>query len=443
MAAAYRDGQVSPVHLAGSVLAPAVTRVNGPEHSDWVSGPDAVEGDPLRLFRQAKRYLGQPSRNFGGVPVDAKDVISHQLRWVLTQCVEYLGEQPDHITFTHPANWTVAQLADFRDVIGQAASAEKGTLPEPHAAANYFAAHHQMPADKWLAVFDLGGGTTDVALLHKQADRFELAPQAIGNPTFGGRDLTEALVSYLRSTHPELDYIEDSSDEGRVDLIRLAQAVRAAKEQLSTSQVASVAVPRAFRGQEVALKRTELNEVLQPMIDAAIDLVVEALDTVGVRERDVHGVLLAGGGSRMPLVSERVKSELGFASVSVGDPKHTVGMGAAIVSGAVAERSKLPTNQRPKRKQPAKPTPVAAQTLRVDLKARALTGASDSSLPVTSESTFKPRPKQFVQPPKVEVPKPPGNGSLSEPTLDHRVAVLAGVVLITLVLGVGLLRLFS
>ncbi|MEM7338649.1 MAG: Hsp70 family protein [Actinomycetota bacterium] len=431
MAAYFRDGVVEPVRLqATDITAPAVTLVAGSDPRNWISGPGALAADgadQANVVRNIKRDLGRSHpKLIGRVEVRPEEVMAHQLQWAYGTAIARIGEEPERVTVTHPANWGPEQLERFAALAQELPIDSVGSLEEPVAAAQYFAAEHVIPTGTHLIVFDVGGGTTDVAILYKAAHRFEHRGQPVGRPQLGGVDLTDALMDHLMRTRPELAAIDRQTPAGRATLAEVADVAERAKAELSSQTAVDLALPGGSAGQPVRVTRGEYHDLVSDLVDEAVELVEEAIDGADIRPSDIYGVLLAGGASRTPLIGARVQETLGLTTLVAGDPKHCVGMGAALFAANTAGlASQAPVVQ---------PSP---QGIAPDLVAQGLSGSTDTS--VSSISSFR-TPNVARQFKQIDDDFEPDNSGVTPTPPDRRLAVVAAVVVVLVIVLLLTLR---
>ena len=304
------------------------------------------------------------------------------IRWVAGKVAEREGGSPDYAVLTHPASWGQHRLALLADAAAAAGLPRAGLLPEPVAAGLYYASQQRVPAGALIAVYDLGGGTFDATLLRKTATSFEILGSPRGDDRLGGVDMDEMVLDHVvRSMGPRWP---DVADDDAVGLAALAQ-VRAgavdAKEALSSDTQATVPVVLPGCSGEVLISRSELEQMVAPVVLRTVDLVRQVCGSADVAPDELDAVLLVGGASRMPLVAELVTSELGRPVVVDAHPKYAVCLGAAIAAAARLEgRAEAPAAPPPPPVlAPAEPdAPVA---IAVDLDRAELTAPSDIRLP--------------------------------------------------------------
>ena len=201
-AAVFGDGRADVFELGShSAAVPTVLLLGG-------DGPDLVgeaaewqaAADPDRTARHFKRRVGDPVPILvSGQPYSADDLMGRVLRWVVARVSERQGAEPEAIAVTHPANWgpykleQLAQAAYLADIDGPF------FLSEPEAAARHYASQQRLEADAVVAVYDLGGGTFDVALLrHTGSGGFALAGEPGGIERLGGIDFDQAVFGHVQ-----------------------------------------------------------------------------------------------------------------------------------------------------------------------------------------------------------------------------------------------------
>ncbi|MET7403709.1 Hsp70 family protein, partial [Dactylosporangium sp. NPDC005572] len=207
--------------------------------------------------------------------------------------------------------------------------------PQSTVATAYLAGRldHRLPPGSALLVVDLGAGTADVALV-----RTGTAPEVVahGGVDVGGLDIDSALVELLgkvvAAEAPDRwrRLATPADDAGRRDRFAFWQEVRAAKESLSRLTVAPVHVPGHPAG--LHLTRDELESVAAPLLAPVVDLAA----SLAAGEAPLAGVLLVGGGSRLPLLGRMLHQRLGVVPTSVERPETAVVEGALLAVPAPA-----------------------------------------------------------------------------------------------------------
>lgn len=285
--------------------------------------------EPERVLREFKRRIGDT------VPMlveqqsfSARFLQTELLRWVLQVANERLGGPPEHVVVTYPANWGLFKIQLMREIVAEAGVPEASLCPEPVAAAIEYAAKQRVPTGSKLAVYDLGGGTFDVAVLEKTEEGFELIGTPLGVEHLGGLDFDEAVFADAVSKLGirELDTDDPVTARG-VEALR--RDCIEAKETLSSDVSTDITSLLPGSGHPVRLTRSELESLIRPALDESIRTTVRALRLAGVDSGDLHAVVLAGGSSRIPMVTELLSHHLRAPVASDTFPKHDIALGAA------------------------------------------------------------------------------------------------------------------
>lgn len=352
-AATWRDGRVEIASLGSRGAAiPSVVLLRSDE--TFLTGETASRRaltEPDRVAREFKRRLGDPTPLLlGGVPYAAEALMARLLRWVVDEVSTREGSEPNSICICHPANWGPFKL----DLLQQAVRMTNLEQPvsfttEPEAAATFYAQGRPVPTDALVAVYDLGGGTFDAAVLRKTATGFEILGQPEGIERLGGIDFDAAVFNHVnRAIGDKLDELDEGDPAAIAAVARLKEECVEAKEALSTDTDVSIPVLLPNLNTEVRLTRAELEAMVRPVLYESIEALRRALRSAGVTPEQLHAVLLVGGSSRMPIVSQLVGAELGRPVAVDAHPKHAIALGAAwVASGAGAASPALDVGATP------------------------------------------------------------------------------------------------
>ena len=162
-----------------------------------------VLSEPERVARQFKRRIGDPAPILlGGSPHSAELLTSKLLRWVVDAVASREGEMPTTITITHPANWGAYKKDLLEQAVHLAGLSGPGNptirlLSEPEAAAIHYASTERVEPGQAVAVYDLGGGTFDVAILRATGDSFAILGVPEGIERLGGIDFDAAVLGHV------------------------------------------------------------------------------------------------------------------------------------------------------------------------------------------------------------------------------------------------------
>ena len=244
------------------------------------------------------------------------------------------------ICVSHPANWGPYKTDLLLQAVRLAGLEEPVSFTtEPEAAAVFYAQQQRIEPGAIVAVYDLGGGTFDAAVLRKTAVGFEILGRPEGIERLGGIDFDAAVFSHVaRALGGKLDELDEDDPTAIAAVARLRDECVQAKEALSSDTDVSIPVLLPNLSTEVRLTRAELEAMVRPGA-ARLDRGAEAGPPLGRTSRpdQLHSVLLVGGSSRMPIVAQLVGAELGRPVAVDAHPKHAVALGAAwLASGALS-----------------------------------------------------------------------------------------------------------
>nr|MBA2325077.1 Hsp70 family protein [Actinomycetota bacterium] len=342
-AATYRDGKAEIATLGNRAAAiPSVVLLR--EDEEVLTGDAANRRgvtEPDRVAREFKRRVGDTTPIFlGGSPYSAETLMGKLLRSVVDEVSTREGGPPDRIAVTHPANWGPFKKDLLNQAITVADLSNVETLTEPQAAAIHYSDNERVDPGDVVAVYDLGGGTFDAAVLRKTATGFEILGQPEGIERLGGIDFDAAVFQHVaRSLGGALENLDEDDLTAMAAVARLRQECVDAKEALSSDTDASIPVLLPDLQTEVRLTRTEFEGMVRPALVDTITALRRALRSADVEPDQVKTVLLVGGSSRIPLVAQMVGAELGRPVAVDAHPKHSIALGAALAAGGETDKS--------------------------------------------------------------------------------------------------------
>ncbi|RDA83199.1 hypothetical protein CP532_1225, partial [Ophiocordyceps camponoti-leonardi (nom. inval.)] len=247
----------------------------------------------------------------------------------------YLSKPIKNAVVTVPAYFNDAQRQSTKDA-GQIAGLNVlRVVNEPTAAALAYGL--EKSDDSVVAVYDLGGGTFDISILEIQSGVFEVK-STNGDTHLGGEDFDILLVRHIVSDFKKSSGIDLSQD--RMAIQRIREAAEKAKIELSSSLQTDINLPfitadaSGPKHINMKLSRSQLENMMEPLIKRTVEPVRKALKDAGLQAKDIKEVILVGGMTRMPKVTESVKGIFGREPAKSVNPDEAVAMGAAI-QGAV------------------------------------------------------------------------------------------------------------
>jgi actin-like ATPase involved in cell morphogenesis len=341
-AATWRNGHAETQSLGSrSAAIPSVVLLR--EDETFVTGETANRRgltEPHRVAREFKRRLGDTTPiMLGGVPYSAEALMARLLRTVVDEVGRREGGPPKAITVSHPANWGPYKTDLLLQAVRIAGLDEPVSFTtEPEAAAVFYSQQQRIEPGAIVAVYDLGGGTFDAAVLRKKPVGFEILGKPEGIERLGGIDFDAAVFAHVaKALGGKLEELDEDDPAVIAAVARLREEVVEAKEALSSDTDVSIPVLLPNISTEIRLTRAELEAMVRPALSDSIEALKRALRSANVTPDQLHSVLLVGGSSRMPLVAQLVGAELGRPVAVDAHPKHAVSLGAAwLASGALS-----------------------------------------------------------------------------------------------------------
>ncbi|WP_328708415.1 Hsp70 family protein [Microbispora hainanensis] len=290
-----------------------------------------AETFPARVARVPKRELVNRSPVLlGGAVVDAEDLAAAVLSTMAGEALRRSGGvPPQEVVLTHPAAWTSDDIAALGEAAKRAHLPSARFVPEPVAAAAFYTQREDIPAGAHVAVYDLGGGTFDVAVLRRTTTGFDVIAQG-GNDRIGGEDFDEALHELVAGHATTLDpaawqdFTQATGLRATRDRALLRRDITEAKELLSDTTIRQVIVGDLT----VSVTRTEFEAAIMEDLRATITTFQDVVTRAGFTLNDLTAVYLTGGSSRIPLVSDLLSHHLGRTPDLAADPKAVVALGA-------------------------------------------------------------------------------------------------------------------
>ncbi|TVT51770.1 Hsp70 family protein, partial [Amycolatopsis rhizosphaerae] len=328
------------VEVDGSATMPSA--VFAEEGGTLVVGRDAERRarlDPTRFEPNPKRRVDEQTLLLGTDVVPVNEALAAVLRRVFDETTRQLGgEQPDEIRLTHPAQWGPVR----RNVLLSAARLAGARcplhlVPEPVGAAAHFASFpgRTLAPGQALAVYDLGAGTFDVAVVGATQTGFTVLAED-GLPDLGGLDVDQALMVHVGREVSHRDpqrwqrLLRPESTADRRARRALQEDVKAAKEALSRHPQTEVPMPEPFA--DVLVTRGELEALVRPSLLRSVELLSRMIAVAGLTPDRLAGIFLVGGSSRLPLVGSLIAEKLGVVPSSLDQPETAVALGAHQVS---------------------------------------------------------------------------------------------------------------
>ena len=249
----------------------------------------------------------------------------------------YLGETVTKAVITVPAYFNDAERQATKNA-GKIAGLEvERIINEPTAAALAYGLDKQ-DKNQTILVYDLGGGTFDVSILDLGDGVVEVRSTS-GNNHLGGDDFDEKIIDYLVSEFKKENGVDLTKD--KMAMQRLKEIAEKAKKDLSSISSTQVSAPFISQGADgplhldMTLTRAKFESLISDLVDSTLESVRNALKDADMKAKDLDKVIFVGGSTRVPLVYETVKKELGMEPSREVNPDEVVAMGAAIQGGVL------------------------------------------------------------------------------------------------------------
>ncbi|MGY1681294.1 Hsp70 family protein [Geodermatophilus sp. SYSU D01176] len=308
------DGGAVPLPLGEG----RVTAVVGDDERTALVPADGTARSPHLVAR-----VGDPVPVYaGGRGVAAADLVADVVQRVRELAAAREGRPDSWTVVTVPPSWAGHRCAALARALAAAGVPRFSLVSSAVAAVSAHVAAGDLPAEPTAAVYDLGAGSLDTAVVGPTADD-PLAHLAVPPAplAWGGRDIDDVVLAHVVGCL--------GTPVGDAGALRAACAT--AKEALSTATAVRVDVDGVGDG-PVRLTREELDEVLDEPVRRSVAVLAAAAAAAGLAPEDLDAVVLTGGGVRVPLVAEVLSGELGRPLVVGDDPALTPALGAAALA---------------------------------------------------------------------------------------------------------------
>src|SRR6059058_3562435 len=294
--------------------------------------------NPDRTIRSVKRHMGTSwTIDIDGKKYTAQEISARILQKLKRDAEAYLGDTVTQAVITVPAYFDDAQRTATKEA-GQIAGLEVlRIINEPTAAALAYGLEKES-TDHTILVFDLGGGTFDVSVLEIGEGVFEVKSTS-GNTHLGGDDWDQRVIDWLVQSFKNDHGVDLGAD--KMALQRLKEAAEKAKIELSAVQETTVNLPFITATNEgplhldYKLTRAKFQELTADLADACKGPFEQAVKDAGITKGDLNHIILVGGSTRMPAITDLVVSMTGKEPNKSVNPDEVVAVGAAIQAGVL------------------------------------------------------------------------------------------------------------
>ena len=322
----------------GNRTTPSVVAIN--KNGERIVG-DAAKRQAItnpNTASSVKRLMGTSKK----VKLDGKDYTPEEvsamiLSYIKDYAEKYLGEKVEKAVITVPAYFNDAERQATKNAGKIAGLDVERIINEPTAAALAYGLDKQEDAHTIL-VYDLGGGTFDVSVMELGDGVFEVKSTA-GNNKLGGDDFDNKIMDYLVSEFKKDNGVDLTKDP--MAMQRLKEVSEKAKKDLSSMTTTEVSAPFISQGEDgplhlnLTLTRAKFEDLVRDLIESTLGPVKQAIKDAKIKKEDIDKVILVGGSTRIPMVQELIKKELGKEPSHEVNPDEVVAMGASIQGGVL------------------------------------------------------------------------------------------------------------
>ncbi|GGB79550.1 molecular chaperone DnaK [Knoellia flava TL1] len=299
-----------------------------------------------RTLRSVKRHMGTDwtSADIDGKKYTAQEISARTLQKLKRDAESYLGEPVTDAVITVPAYFDDAERQATKEAGEIAGLNVLRIVNEPTAAALAYGLD-KGKEDELILVFDLGGGTFDVSLLEVGKDPEDgfstiQVRATSGDNQLGGDDWDDRVVKHLLTTVKNNTGVDLSKD--KIAMQRLRDAAEQAKKELSSASSTTISMQYLSMSEngpihlDETLTRAQFEQMTKDLLDRTKQPFQNVIKDAGIQLSDIDHVVLVGGSTRMPAVTELVKELTGGKEPNKGvNPDEVVALGAALQAGVL------------------------------------------------------------------------------------------------------------
>ena len=298
---------------------------------------DSVQKDILTSpFKIVKADNGDAWVEAKGEKYSPSQISAFVLQKMKETAEKYLGQAVTKAVITVPAYFNDSQRQATKDA-GKIAGLEvERIVNEPTAAALAYGLDKKKSGT--VAVYDLGGGTFDISILEIGDGVFEVK-STNGDTSLGGEDFDNVIVDYLLTEFKKDNGVDLKSDN--LALQRVKEAAEKAKIELSSAAQTEINLPFITADKtgpkhlNIKMTRAKLEALVEDLVMKTLAPCKQALKDAELKAGDITEIVLVGGMTRMPKVTETVKNFFGKEPHSGVNPDEVVAIGAAIQAGVL------------------------------------------------------------------------------------------------------------
>ena len=302
---------------------------------------DMISTEPLRYARAFKLKLGSPTPILGfyedeWVEYTAEELTAEYLRNIRLECEKVLSAEIESVVITRPVRFSPVQCEQLEKAARAAGLPAPRFISEPEAAAHAFCRQNGGADFHNALVVDWGGGTLDMSLVTRRDDRVETYRQYTDGVLRGGENFDEALLDHIEKRIDE-ECERGSELKSELENIEfgytIRQKIRAVKESLSKLQQVPVRLSgRKGLYPDITITRDKFVSLISDDVHRAAMQAKQLIASIGDAALKPELIILVGGSSRIPAISEMLSRETGLPCRTWDMSMEAVGTGAALVA---------------------------------------------------------------------------------------------------------------
>ena len=295
--------------------------------------------NPERTIRSVKRHVGTDWKlGVDGASYTAQEISARILQKLKRDAEAFLGEPVTEAVITVPAYFDDAQRTATKEAGAIAGLEVLRIINEPTAAALAYGIDSDTDDDQTILVFDLGGGTFDVSVLSLGDGVFEVL-STHGDTQLGGDDWDQAIIDWIVKTFKDTEGVDLANDP--MVMQRLKEAAETAKIELSQTQATRINLPfitatdAGPKHLDLELTRSKFDSLTEELVAKCEEPFKQAIKDAKLSDGDLDHVIMVGGSTRMPAITELVKELTGRDPHKGVNPDEVVALGAAVQAGVL------------------------------------------------------------------------------------------------------------